>query len=212
MFSGRNTDNNKVSVVNVDDNGRIKIDESGKITDIETQLDTINSQGVKSNLSYLRSQGKCFTVGGTGVTGTASTDFYMLSLFNPAGSGKTVYVYAGDFSLNGSGLTAGYFQLQIKKLTTATTGGVAKVAHNLKLGQSSATIQLIQNGSVTSTDNIYSSRQVNSNDSGDVDFHQNIILFNEMVEIPEGYGLALNGYRSASNNVYYYYNLRFVEV
>jgi hypothetical protein len=278
MFSGRNSDTNKVSVVNVDDNGKIKIDESGKLTSIDnrlfqiygptfagqinlqnidtkmnglidiidnteatntkldtnntslnnietntdttntnllntiTELQNINVQGIKSNLSYLRSQGRCYTVNGSGITGNTDNDYIMLSLWNPVGSGKTVYVYGGDFSLNGSGLTSGYFQLQIKRLTTQPTG-TAKTPSNLKLDVTTApSVELKQNATISASNNIYNSRQVNSNDSGDLDYHQNIILYHEMIEIPSGYGLALNGFRSASNNVYFYYNVRFIEV
>lgn len=227
LISGINKTTNKQSVLNLDDNGNIKLDETGALSNIETntdttntnllnvvnELNTINTEGVKGNLAYLRSQGKCYVVNGTGVTGTVANDYIMLSMWNPSGSGKTLYVYGGDMSLNGSGLTSGYFQLQIKRLTTQPTGATNKTPSNLKLDVTTApSVELKQNATISASDNIYNSRQVNSNDSGDLDYHQNIILYNELVEIPPGYGLALNGLRSAANNVYFYYNVRFVEV
>ena len=209
---GINHETHKKNIIYTDDNGKIKVDESGKLTDLVNEMQTINTQGVKSNLAYLRSLGKCYVVNGSGVTGSSNNDYHMLSLYNPSGSGKTVYVYGGDFALNGSGLTSAFFQLQIKSITTRPTLGALKTAANLKLDGTAANAELLQNATVTGGTNIYNSRQVNSNDAGDLDYHQNIILFNEMVEIPEGYGIALNGFRSASNNVYFYYNVRFIEV
>jgi hypothetical protein len=220
LMTGRNSETNKKTTLNTDDDGQIKIDESRKLTDIDlntfqtkAELEKINLEGIKSNLMYLRSLGKCYTVNGSGITGNTDNDYIMLSMWNASGSGKTVYVYGGDFSLNGSGLTSGYFQLQIKKLTTQPTGGSTKTPHNLKLDVETApSVELKQNATISASNNIYNSRQVNSNNSGDLDYHQSILLYNEMVQIPEGYGLALNGFRSASNNVYFYYNVRFIEV
>ena len=72
--------------------------------------------------------------------------------------------------------------------------------------------EVAQNATVTTSGQLYTTRQVNSTASTDIDFHETIQLYDEMIEIPEGYGITLNGYRSASNNVYAYGNIKFIEI
>jgi hypothetical protein len=46
---GRNDQTNKSSVLNIDDNGKLKLDESGKLTDIELNTDTTNTRLADTN-------------------------------------------------------------------------------------------------------------------------------------------------------------------
>ena len=190
-LTGINQTTNKLNVINIDDDGVIL---------------------TSDKLRRLRARGKCFIMNAVGTTGSTSTNYHILTLYNPSNSGKTLYVYNTEMSLNGSGLTTAYFQLQIKTLTSTPTGGTSKTGKCLKLGESNATAIGIQNGTVSVSSQIYSTRQVNSNNTNDLDFHENIQFHEEMIEIPEGYGITLIGYRSASNNVYAYGNIKFIEV
>lgn len=55
LLTGRNSSTNKKSVLNIDDNGKLKLDESGKITNIETNISTTNTKldTVNTNLTSI---------------------------------------------------------------------------------------------------------------------------------------------------------------
>ena len=72
VLTGRNSTTNKKSVINVDDNGKLKLDESGKLTEIKTSIDTLYNYTINNDLRFFRSQGQCYTTSfnyvGTGAT------------------------------------------------------------------------------------------------------------------------------------------------
>jgi len=191
LIQGLNPTTNKKNILNIDNDGALIISDK---------------------LRRLRARGKCYIMNAAGTTGTAGTSYHILTLFNSGNSGKTLYVYNTEMSLNGSGLTTAYFQLQIKTLSTLPTGGTSKTGKSLKLDEADASALGFQDASVSVDTQIYTTRQVNSNNANDLDFHENIQFHEEFIEIPAGYGVTLIGYRSASNNVYAYANIKFIEV
>jgi len=128
LITARNSVTNKVNVINIDDDGKLKIDESGIFNDTYIKLDNISnsSQSVNSkvgllafditdnktanqaiktdlvdrriNLQYQRSLGNCFIASDENRLTTDTQAFY--SLFNPSGSGKTMYIYAITFVIS----------------------------------------------------------------------------------------------------------------
>jgi len=266
LITARNSVTNKINVINIDDDGKLKIDESGKLTDIElntdttntriadtnTKLDTVNSKltGIdgllttidsdtgdirtltgtsansltaletdlvdrRINLQYQRSLGKCFSIALVDSTQTTGNNFYLMTLFNPSGSGKTIYIYDLNFGANIDLLTSGSVLLQVLKLTSMPSNGSLRTPTNMHLDSTVTSSALILRDAITVSpgDVIYNSKQAFSSSSSDLEYIEiDLNLKDDMIEIPENRGIVLKVNRDAAQNMFCHCNIKYVEL
>jgi len=195
MLSGRNHNNNKVEHLNIDDNGRLKIDESGKLTDINTNINTLYNYTINNDLRYLRSQGKCFTTSYNYVS-TAKT-LNMLSLWNPLGSGKKLYVYRIGAQFDNDGNADYATRVILYGTSVQPTGGNLQTPRNLSLGNNNTSSAEARN-TFSHGANYVISNLMTADEPG-LNLY-NTFEYPEYIEIAEGHGIFTILYANTSTN------------
>jgi len=200
LISGINKTNNKQNTLNIDDNGNLKLDESGALSNIETNTDTANTNllnvvnsidnlynyNYKNDLRYLRSQGKCYILSGKADI-TASSDAF--SILNPSGSSKKIFLYglSGEISNVDSANYSCTFRME---LITAHSGSTSMNGGNLNFSSNNTTVvtNYIKPTSTTTVKTILE-KSINFSSNNETEYLSFDNLFNECMEIPQGYGL-----------------------
>lgn len=195
LLAGRNKDTNKKSELNIDDNGNLKIDESGKLTEIKTSIDTLYNYTINNDLRYFRSQGKCYTTSFNYV-GTAETQ-KMLSLWNPVGSGKILYLYRLNAQFDNDGASDYATRLILYGTSTQPTAGTLQTPINLSLGNNNLSSVEARTG-YTHGGNFVITHLLTADEPGAT---QNVnIEYKEYIQIPEGMGIFTILYMTTSTN------------
>lgn len=147
-------------------------------------------------LSYHRSLGDCYTlVGGSSLNSTDVTDRGISSLFNNA-SGKKVLVYFIDINVVGK-LTTGSSTISIETINSIPTTGTSATGNqcgNLLVGGALPTTLISLKYGITNTgfttDKVLFKEYIKySSNSTDTDKSYKVNNYNEMIEIPYGYGI-----------------------
>ena len=147
-------------------------------------------------LSYHRSQGDCYTlVGGSSLNSTNVTDQGISCIFNNA-SGKKVLVYFIDINVVGN-LITGSSTISIETINSIpTTGNNASgnQCGNLLVGGAlPSTVVFVKynitNTGFTTDKVLYNEYIKHSSDSTNTDRTYRVNNYNEMIEIPYGYGI-----------------------
>jgi len=170
----------------------------GKSSNGNYTLNIKNNGLFWDKLSYHRSLGDCYTlVGGTGLNSTDVTDKGISCIFNNA-SGKKVLVYFIDIDVIGK-LTTGSSTISIETINSIPTGIYHSNADgnqcgNLLVGGALPTTLVslkygISNTDFTSDKVLFKEYIKHSSDSTDTDKSYKVNNYNEMIEIPYGYGI-----------------------
>lgn len=140
LVQGINKITNKTNTLNIDDEGNLKIDESGILSQLSQTMNYLKNFTIDNDIRYLRNQGNCYmtTYGFVGTSALKTP----ISLWNPSGSGKTLYVYRINASIDNDASNDYATRLILYSAGAQTTGGTAGSKNNLKLsgGASSATV------------------------------------------------------------------------
>lgn len=133
--------------------------------------------------------GEGFTYATPKLTG-AGANVTGLSVFNPSGSGKTLYVYAAKVACAGSN----FHQLNLGITTDPALGTSANVSNHKGGGGSSVASATYTNANVATSGNIESLIYVAGNTTG------NFVDADDFYVLPPGNGIAI--YANASTNGY----------
>jgi len=213
---GQTTKANSISVT-------IASDDTVAVSDstAQTSLSSIKTDYVdrRINLQYQRSLGNCYSLALVDATGTTNNNFYLATLFNPSASGKTMYIYDLNFGANQTDLTSGTVLLQVLKLTSApsSSNGTIKTPTNMKLSSTNTSYMDILRDvdplTISPGDVIYNSKQTFSTTSGDMEYIEiDLNLKDDMIEIPEGYGIVLKVNRNSLQDMFSHCNIKYVEL
>jgi hypothetical protein len=178
----------------------LKIDESGTLSNIETNTDTTNTNllntisavnnvlnyNKNNDLKYLRSQGKCFTIGSQFLD--KSDNYYILSLFNNGTGNKNQYIYRIRYCFDNDNTGDTKSLLQIHKITAAS-GGTTMTPRNLQLGSNNtSTLDIRKANPTVSKDSDYINLVYG--DAPTDSTHLQTVELPEAIEISNGNGLA----------------------
>lgn len=224
---GRDKTTNEREVLNVDQDGRLKLYESGRIQDIydrqllikqrldsvDLSLLSINAATDKLNLETERSLGNCFVAGYDSKITTDTHDFF--TILNPSTSGKKMYVHSFNVNVSDHSSTniGGYIRVSWFNESDYTAGSTSgMVEANLKVNGGSTAMQVRKNSTITTR---YSMMRDSFSLSTDTSMELFQIARNlpEMIEIPAGYGLtySLQDDTGATLDVDVTINVRWVE-
>jgi hypothetical protein len=214
LIAGRNTDNNKVSVLNVDDEGKLKI-EPTELANIQLKLDNQYEYTYKNDLRYLRSEGKCFVASQRGYKANGAqslTETQMSALYNPSGSGKKLFIYKIHATYRNEGNLNIQNRLILASFTETMTGGPDN-PRTLKIGSGATSSALFRSNPGLNSSNTDKVVFLHSHDEPGNNTNIPYYTFDELIELPEGYGLQLRFEHSDDmeaskwNSAFYYIEL-----
>jgi len=195
LIQGINKTTNKQTILNIDDDGNLKIDESGKLTDINTNINTLYNYTINNDLRYLRSQGKCFSITYNYVS--TATSLNMLSLWNPVGSGKKLYVYRIAAQFDNDGTADFATRVILYGTSSQPTSGNLSTPRNLSLGNNTTSTAEARNG-YTNGSNYVISNLMTADEPG-LNLY-NTFEYPEYIEIAEGNGIFTKLFANTSTN------------
>ena len=196
LLSGRNSTTNKKTVLNTDNEGQLKIDESRKINDILINISNLYNYTINNDLRYLRSQGKCFNTSYSYV-GTAESRT-MISLWNGTND-KKMYIYRITCQFDNDGNNDYATRVILYSTNTEPTNGSLTTARNLQIGSnntSSATIR--QNFDYVGA-NVTTFAHLLTADEPGLNLY-NTFDYNEYIEVLPGNGFFSQLYCNNSTN------------
>lgn len=152
----------------------------------------LNVKNIQKTLKQYRREGKCYY--GTTSNFTDVAENYLLTLRNPTGSGYTAGLYNVQWNTSTNATTGNTLKYSLYTLDGFTIGGSAlKITRrNVKFGEpNDEDIELYDgiNGSASIHGTLMSSYLEPSSSSGGL--YQYLDFQEEIVQIPEGYGVTL---------------------
>jgi hypothetical protein len=208
MLRGRNKATSKKEVIDIDDDGKIKIDESLGITNILNKITDIYNHTYNSDLRTIRRQGNCYVVSYNYV-GTSET-LNTISIWNPVGSGKYIYIYNIGVHFD-TDLGNDYASRTIVyKTSSEPTGGTSATPDNMCVGSSNtsnitARINFTQVGSATVMMHLTAADEPGS-------INPTNFEFKEYIEILPGNGIYIRAFAGTGSSLMRYVShIRYAE-
>lgn len=200
LMHGFNPTTNKTSLLNIDDDGKLRLDESAKINSIYEATQYLKNFTISNDLRYLRGQGKIFIC--SAKTDMNTTD-YVFSFLNPSNSSKKVFIYGLSGEISNNNNVAFTLDIDVDIISAHTINVNNMNIGNLKIGDAntSSATAYIKPASVTKVATAFSKRAKFSatTDYESIEFSD---LFNESMELPAGYGLAFKSTITGTANAF----------
>jgi len=176
----------------------LKLDSSGNL------IKTINNERYNNN---------CYVICDNDSSST--NHIGIMSIFNNLNSNKKVYIYSIKVQTSGlSSLNSGIY-IEIWKIQANPSDGSTISANKIKLiNNDSSTHSCSIKKKFTSysiVNKIYTHYHQFTSDSSDTESVFLLELYNEMIEIPENYGIVIKIVNSSTVNMNYSYNVKFIE-
>ena len=219
LLTGRNATTNKISVINLDDDGKIKLDESNKITDIDSKLQTISNDIVIGNtqlgalntistnlldvknyvinrsLPQLRNEGHCFVI--TQNFNSTNQSRNMISIANGLSSAKKIYIYRIIVSADTD--SGGNFSFKGNLRVGSVSGGTTITPQNLQIGGVGSSMTCKTNYSYTSSTLLITLFNRDEPSALFADFK-----FDEYIELPQNQTIHLEYTNTTTSNRCFY--------
>lgn len=239
ILVGRNSTTNKKAVLNITDDGELKIDETNKITDIDNKLTSIETDIETTNNKLQTLQDKVDDMADNlknffsynmyndirYLRGNLSGRAYMLSIFfystadtlkiasiyNPD-SNQQLYVYKIDYQIDND--NTGDVKTSLRLLRhEGHTGGTTQVAKNLKINSGNYSGNVEFKKELTSYTNESSLCYLTFGDAPGA-YKDTLDLKDDMIEISSGNGIGVDynlTTNSTTNNCRGYLTFFFIE-